>query len=39
MILVCPRIKDLPNYTPPGGVILVNKTGGTFNDDIDKLKD
>jgi hypothetical protein len=31
---VLPRLKDLPNYTPPDGVIIVNKTNGTFNDDV-----
>jgi hypothetical protein len=34
LFLVLPRLKDLPNYTPPDGVIILNKTNGTFNDDV-----
>ena len=34
ILLVVPRVKELPDFTPADDVIVVYKTGGTFNDDI-----
>ena len=33
-IIVVPRKKELPDYTPPDDIVLIYKTGGTFNDDV-----
>lgn len=34
ILLVVPRVKQLPDFTPPDDVIVVYKSGGTFNDEI-----
>ncbi len=33
IFVIVPRATDLPNYTPPDNVIVVYKTGATFNED------
>ena len=34
ILILIPRKKDLPNFTPPENVVLIYKSGGTFNDSV-----
>lgn len=34
ILILVPRASDLPDYTPPDNVIVIYKTGATFNEDV-----